>query len=44
MKAMKPVDKILSEDTSFPKSKFNLEFTEINKEPPSVSKVYSCPN
>ena len=31
MKAIKQIDKILSDNTLFLKNKFNLEITEINK-------------
>ena len=31
MKAIKPTDKVVTDDTSFPKIKFNLEVCEINQ-------------
>ena len=37
IKAIKPVDKIVSENTSFLKNEFNLEITDINKK---ISNIY----
>ena len=45
--AIKPVEKIVSDNTSFLESKFNLEFNEINKKLPNIcwtSKLHKCPN
>ena len=40
MKAIKPVDQILSDNTSFLKNKYKIEVSEINKK---LSNVYWTP-